>query len=185
MVPKTSSINFLQNCEVWSCFCVSLPGLWISICVKKGPGISMETGSNQHPRGASKCDDTHCEYSPADFREERWVFVEKELGLDVFWWCFTRPFWWIFWGLVVKLEVVNFWRVGKMAEALYQLVAQILFVLDSVVFCWWCQARRFFLFWEHTQGAKRFREVGGDCELHDLPSFQVSSDQGTLVSCCI
>jgi len=34
--------------------------------------------------GASECDDTHCEYPPADFREERWVFVEKEVSLDVF-----------------------------------------------------------------------------------------------------
>ena len=34
-----------------------------------------------------------------------------------------------------------------------------LICLDSVVFCWWCQVRRFVLFWEHTGGAKRFREV--------------------------
>lgn len=74
-----------------------------------------------------------------------------------FWWCFTRPFWWIFWGLVVKLEVVNFWRVGKMAEALYQLVARILFVLDSMVFCWWCQ---FLVLGTHSRGKKVSRSGG-------------------------
>ena len=123
----------------------------------------METGSNQHPRGASKCDDTHCEYSPADFREERWVFVEKEVSLDVFLIFVSHGHFGGFFGgtsYKKKLEVVKLLEVGKKAEALYQLVAQILFVWTQWFFVGDVRFADLSYFGNTLKGQKGFEKWG-------------------------